>query len=90
MRPDMSWICTKLALPMIRLAIIRPASFTVTGSASKRSASHSAYCDCKSAASDSRRKSLGKALPALRSADSFSRRWAMSLFSSIGCCSSVI
>jgi hypothetical protein len=31
MRPDMSWMCVKLALPMMRLAIMRPATRTRRG-----------------------------------------------------------
>jgi len=62
MRPDSSWIWAKLALPMIRLAISRPAIFTVRPEASSASAVQvpaSANSACSAPAKCSRRKSFG-------------------------------
>ena len=83
MRPDMSCIVAKLALPITRLSIMRP------GHRDARSARPPAprwlavvpRADRRRGAV--RRKSLGKALPCSRSAFSFARRSAMIWFSSL-------
>src|SRR6267154_1086420 len=82
MRPLMSWIVAKLALPMTRLSIMRPAmvAFTAFGSISSLDFSSQAWC--KSAARCSRGKSFGNATPRLRSSASLARRSAMIWFSS--------
>src|SRR6267154_4030321 len=82
MRPLMSWIVAKLALPMTRLSIMRPAmvAFTAFGSISSLDFSSQAWC--KSAARCSRGKSFGNATPRRRSSASLARRSAMIWFSS--------
>src|SRR5258706_333892 len=82
MRPLMSCAVAKLALPMTRLSIMRPAmvAFTVFGSISSLDVSSQAWC--KSAARCSRRKSFGKATPRPRNSASLARRSAMIWFSS--------
>lgn len=100
MRPDSSWICTKLALPITRLSRMRPAIATrwpLASSASAVQVSASANCVCRSPAYWSRRKSFGKAMPpsprsavswrdARRSGSSRRRawRWRASGRSSVG------
>src|SRR5258706_9013482 len=81
MRPLMSCAVAKLALPMTRLSIMRPAmvAFTAFGSISSLDFSSQAWC--KSAARCSRRKSFGKATPRPRNSASLARRSAMIWFS---------
>src|SRR5262245_30898214 len=74
----MSWSVAKLALPMTRLSIIRPATVTRTGRPSSSSLAAAPCVRCRSAARCSRRKSLGKATPRARNSASFPRRSAVS------------
>src|SRR3989338_2346385 len=69
---------------MTRRVIMRPATFTRTGSASSAALSFSPYSACSSPAITLRLKSLGKATPARRSSASLARRSAICSFSSIG------
>ncbi|VWX56383.1 conserved exported hypothetical protein [Burkholderiales bacterium 8X] len=87
MRPVASWIVAKLALPITRLSIMRPATLTAIGSASSASAVASACAASRADARSAGLKSFGKATPlpsawALRSAFNFSRRSAISWLSS--------
>src|SRR5713101_278353 len=84
MRPLMSWSVAKLALPMTRLSIMRPATVAFTALGSISSLDFPPQARCRSAARCSRRKSFGKAAPRLRSSASFARRSAMIWFSSCG------
>ena len=87
---ELSCRLAKLALPMTRLSIMRPATLAVvlaTPSPFRASASLSPWAWCRLAAWCSGLKSLGKATPlpsacAWRMALSFSRRSAISWFSS--------
>src|SRR2546423_575179 len=67
---------------MTRLNISRPPTVTCVGLASSHSPLRSPKPACSSPASASRRQSLGNAGPWARSAASFARRSAISLFSS--------
>src|SRR5256884_3121796 len=67
---------------MTRLNISRPPTVTCVGLASSHSPLRSPKEACSSPASASRRKSFGNAGPWARSAASFARRSAISLFSS--------
>src|SRR5437016_14335106 len=67
---------------MTRLNISRPPTVTCVGLASSHSPLRSPKEACSSPASASRRKSFGNAGPSTRSAASFARRSAISLFSS--------
>src|SRR5690349_10492890 len=78
----MSWTAAKLALPIKRLSIRRPATETAICLGSSSSLDLSPHDPCRSAARCSRRKSLGNAAPRLRSSASFARRSAMIWFSS--------
>ena len=78
----MSWIVAKLALPITRFSIIRPATVTVIASGSSSSFVFAPCRAWRSAASASRRKSFGNALPCARNAASFARRSPMIWFSS--------
>ncbi len=80
----MSWSVAKLALPITRFSIMRPATVTVSCSGSSASLGFASCAACRSAASASRRKSLGNALPFARSAASLARRSATIWFSSCG------
>src|SRR5216117_1087094 len=82
MRPLMSWIVAKLALPMTRLSIMRPATATTTCFGSISSFDFPSHALCRSAARCSRVKSLGKAAPRFLSSESLARRSAMIWFSS--------
>src|ERR1700722_1989700 len=84
MAPLESSSLAKLAFPMTRLARMRPATPTRTGSASNASALFSPYAVDRAAARALRRKSLGKGLPRSRSFASFARRSAIRWFSSPG------
>src|SRR2546425_4065583 len=81
MRPLMSCSVAKLALPMTRLSIIRPATATATGAASSASLVLPSCASCSAPASASRRKSFGYAGPRSRIRRSFARRSAMIWFS---------
>src|SRR5262245_27932876 len=74
----MSWSVAKLALPMTRLSIIRPATVTRTGRPSSSSLVAAPCVRCRSAARCARQKSLGKATPRARNSASFPRRSAVS------------
>src|SRR6185312_12196412 len=87
MRPELSWRWAKLALPMMRLAIMRPATFTRIFSCSRDSPECLSYMPCSSAASASRWMPLGKARPRSRSFASFSFRSWMMEFASCACSS---
>src|SRR6267154_769264 len=82
MRPLVSWIVAKLALPMTRLSIMRPATATATCFGSISSFDFAPQVACRSAARFSRAKSLGKAAPRFLSSASLARRSAMIWFSS--------
>src|ERR1700704_4470539 len=82
MRPLMSCAVAKLALPMTRLSIMRPAMVALTDFGSISSLDFPSQAWCKSAARCSRGKSFGKAVPRLRSSASLARRSAMIWFSS--------
>src|ERR1044072_1279016 len=84
MRPLMSWIVAKLALPMTRLSIMRPAAATTIGCGSISSFDFASHALCRSAARCSRAKSLGKAAPRFLSSASLARRSAMIWVSSCG------
>ncbi len=89
MRPVASCTVAKLALPITRLSIMRPPTLTVTGLACSASVSSALYCAARAAARCWGLKSLGKAATpwawaCSRMVFSFSRRSAMSLFSSWG------
>src|SRR2546421_4502944 len=90
MRPLMSWIVAKLALPMTRLSIMRPATATMTCFGSISSFDFAPHVPCRSAARCSRTKSLGKAAPRFLSSASLARRSAMIWFSSCGGWSAVV
>jgi hypothetical protein len=72
----------KLALPITRLSIMRPATLTVMACGSSSSLGTWPCLWCRSAAWCFGLKSFGKATPCERMALSFSRRSAMSWFSS--------
>src|SRR5262245_19160347 len=82
MRSVMSCSVAKLALPITRFSIIRPATETSRFSDSRCSLLSPSYCACRSPASAVRRKSLGKALPLARRAVSLARSSATIWFSS--------
>ncbi|KAG1251889.1 hypothetical protein G6F68_012047 [Rhizopus microsporus] len=82
MRPVLSCSVAKLALPMTRLSIMRPATLTVTGAAARASCSRPSYLSCRAAARASGTKSLGYATPVSRSLASLARRSAIKRFSS--------
>src|SRR4030095_16870086 len=87
MRPVASWIVAKLALPITRLSIIRPATLTGIGVAPRTSGAVSPWAASRSAARSAGLKSFGKATPlpslcAARKALSFSRRSAINWLSS--------
>src|SRR2546421_1592366 len=90
MRPLMSWIVAKLALPMTRLSIMRPATAASTAFGSISSLVFPPQTSCKSAARCSRWKSFGNAAPRRRNSASFARRSAMIWFSSCGGWSAVV
>src|ERR1043166_1997258 len=79
MRPLASCSVAKLALPMTRFSIMRPATAAAGCCASSCSLPSAPECWCRAAAKSSRRKSFGYAWPAARSAFSFSRRSSISL-----------
>ena len=81
----MSWIVAKLALPITRFSIIRPATDDRYCGGLELLVGLSRHVSrAAPPASASRRKSLGNALPPVRSAASFARRSAMIWFSSTG------
>src|SRR2546429_5965760 len=82
MRPLMSCTVAKLAFPMMRLSIMRPATATTSCFGSISSFDFPSHALCRSAARCSRRKSLGKAAPRFLSSASLARRSAMIWFSS--------
>ncbi|CFP73813.1 Uncharacterised protein [Bordetella pertussis] len=82
MRPLPSCSVAKLALPMTRLSIMRPATLTVTAAAVSASWSRPSYLACRSAACASGTKLLGNATPVSRSLASLARRSAIKRFSS--------
>src|SRR5262249_9426561 len=82
MRPLPSCSVAKLALPMTRFSIMRPATDAGAFSGSSSCFVFSPNLRWRSAAKSLRRKSFGKAPPFARSAFSFSRRSSMSLLSS--------
>src|SRR4051812_17743104 len=89
MRPDWSCNVAKLALPITRLSIMRPATRATVPSVSSCSAALWPWPACSCPAWSPGLKSLGKAGPAppfwaSRKALSFSRRSATSWFSSVG------
>src|SRR5690606_10245421 len=83
MRPEPSCSVAKLALPMTRLSIMRPATLAGAASSARASLSSSPYLACSSAALLSGLKSLGKATPSSRSRASLPRRSAIRWFSSV-------
>src|SRR6266545_2595734 len=84
MRPLMSWSVAKLALPMTRLSIMRPATVAFTALGSISSLDFPPQALWSSPARCSRRKSFGNAVPRLRISASLARRSAMIWFSSCG------
>src|SRR2546423_3623719 len=82
MRPEPSCSVAKLALPITRFSIMRPATTAAGFCASISSLPSAAKRSCSAAARSRRRKSFGYASPAARSAFSFSRRSSISLLSS--------
>src|SRR6266581_4030334 len=84
MRPLMSWSVAKLALPMTRFNIMRPATVAFTAPGSISSLVFPPQALWRSPARCSRRKSFGNAMPRLRISASLARRSAMIWFSSCG------
>src|SRR5438094_2308732 len=84
MRPLMSCSAAKLAFPMTRLSIMRPATVAFTALGSISSLDFPPQARWRSAARCSRRKSFGNATPRLRSSASSARRSAMIWVSSCG------
>src|SRR5215470_5552216 len=74
----MSWSVAKLALPMTRFSMMRPATVTRSGRPSSSALVAAPYARCRSAARCSRRKSFGNATPRARNSASFARRSAVS------------
>jgi len=79
MRPVPSCSVAKLALPMTRLSIMRPATVQPIASASSASWDFAPCAAWSVAAVSRRRKSFGKGFPRARSARSLARRSSMSL-----------
>src|SRR5688572_13406711 len=82
MRPELSCSVPKLALPITRLSISRPATATFTACGSSSSFGWAPCLRSRSAAWCVGLKSFGKATPCWRIAASFSRRSAISGVSS--------
>src|SRR5262245_4470849 len=82
MRPLPSCSVAKLALPITRFSIMRPATTAGVFSFSSCSLLFSPCARASSPARSLRRKSFGKAMPPARRALSFSRRSSISLLSS--------
>jgi hypothetical protein len=83
MRPEMSWMVAKLALPMTRLSMMRPATLTSTGSLEFLAALLAVEL-VELAGGVLAQEIVGEGLPAARSFASLARRSAMIWFSSCG------